>query len=47
MNRTIDRNGLHSSAKGLAEDLPAEHEAPAKVLALPAEEVLFEAFECQ
>ena len=42
---TLSRHGLHRSGERLPEDLPTEHRAPAEVLALPAEQALFDLLE--
>ena len=41
----IGRHGLHGGRQRLPEHLPAEHRAPAEVLALPAEQVLLDSLE--
>jgi hypothetical protein len=47
MHVAVRRNRLNGRRKRLAEDLPAEHGAPAEILALPAKEVCLDAFESE
>lgn len=45
MRVPLGGNGLHRCRERLAENLTTEHGAPAEILALTAEKILFDAFE--
>ena len=45
MDRALGRHRLHRRRERLTEDLPAEDRAPAEILALAAEQVLFDLLE--